>query len=327
MKVTFILGNGFDINIGLDTRYKDFYHYFSVQHSMKIMEPLKHEKLMHMIKKENDINWADLELLFASKIRYFESFIELKNEKIYLENALRKYLEGEQNRVTTNDTEELRNDWNKIVDYYCRYSDKCNQYEVSFLTLNYTNVIDKMICAIGNENSNYSIKYNTPMHLHGELDDLIFGVGDKTQYDNSANYNGDELEKIMLKPILNNSIRSEKIEAINETIQTSDLIVIFGASLGSTDKIWWEKVVNWLNKNNNGKLLVLCNSLTEEKGATAIQQVFEDYENKFSIYTREYNVKGQIEYVKAENDLFKFENAISVAMKNKFFNLTIDCDD
>lgn len=28
MNVTFLIGNGFDINLGLDTRYSDFYPYF-----------------------------------------------------------------------------------------------------------------------------------------------------------------------------------------------------------------------------------------------------------------------------------------------------------
>ena len=35
-RITFFIGNGFDINVGLDTRYKDFYKYYIAENPEEI---------------------------------------------------------------------------------------------------------------------------------------------------------------------------------------------------------------------------------------------------------------------------------------------------
>lgn len=60
MNIVYFIGNGFDINIGLKTRYADFYeHYKSVSSESKLITELKKEI------SEGIVNWSDLELAFG----------------------------------------------------------------------------------------------------------------------------------------------------------------------------------------------------------------------------------------------------------------------
>ena len=81
MNVTYIIGNGFDLNLGLRTSYKNFYTYYIKQHpsihdedkvkgNEKEMEIVKlKESIENYLQDENgnkvntkDANWANLEL-------------------------------------------------------------------------------------------------------------------------------------------------------------------------------------------------------------------------------------------------------------------------
>ncbi len=58
MRTVFILGNGFDMNLGLPTGYQDFYDYYLKQPSTeKEVKSLKDH-----LEKERYTRWADLEL-------------------------------------------------------------------------------------------------------------------------------------------------------------------------------------------------------------------------------------------------------------------------
>ena len=77
MNITFFIGNGFDINLGLNTKYSSFYPYF-----------IEHARDDNMIKKWIDGNekyWADLEEKFGQQLTNIsagdlERFYEDKDE-------------------------------------------------------------------------------------------------------------------------------------------------------------------------------------------------------------------------------------------------------
>ena len=53
MNITFFIGNGFDINLGLNTKYSDFYPYF-----------IEKSTITNMIRawlQEDELLWSDLE--------------------------------------------------------------------------------------------------------------------------------------------------------------------------------------------------------------------------------------------------------------------------
>ena len=61
MRVTFLIGNGFDINLGLNTRYKDFIDVYKKpnENDDVVIKTFKN----HLV--ENKENWSDAELAFG----------------------------------------------------------------------------------------------------------------------------------------------------------------------------------------------------------------------------------------------------------------------
>lgn len=96
MNITYLLGNGFDVNLGLKTRYKDFYTFYCNL-------PLKEESEAVMefrkaIEKEHE-NWSDLEESlgrYTNKIKTIEDFKLIHND---VTKHLNYYLLEEQKKL------------------------------------------------------------------------------------------------------------------------------------------------------------------------------------------------------------------------------------
>ena len=100
-RITFLIGNGFDINVGLNTRYSEFCKYYLNKYS--------DDMLAKEIQKDYEL-WSDLEIALGE---YTEKVSELNEEKFFeskdvMENALADYLENEMVRIRL--TEENAND-------------------------------------------------------------------------------------------------------------------------------------------------------------------------------------------------------------------------
>lgn len=74
MNITLILGNGFDLNMGLPTAYSDFYQYY-----LKLETPSSTDIITKKIKEEPE-TWADLERMMGEvSAEYFQ------DSKVYVE--------------------------------------------------------------------------------------------------------------------------------------------------------------------------------------------------------------------------------------------------
>lgn len=92
MRITFLVGNGFDLNCGLHTQYSDFYKYFIEKHP---------QNTIACEIADNPENWADLELSIGKYIEKVsgenrETFL---NDLAELEEELRDYLQSENQRI------------------------------------------------------------------------------------------------------------------------------------------------------------------------------------------------------------------------------------
>ena len=90
MNILYIIGNGFDLNLGMRTRYSDFYKYYkSIKSPSTLIDVLK-ENI------SNDIeNWSDLELELG---RYTKNLNSIKEfEEVYedIGDNLGEYLKQE----------------------------------------------------------------------------------------------------------------------------------------------------------------------------------------------------------------------------------------
>ena len=59
-----------------------------------------------------------------------------------------------------------------------------------------------------------------------------------------------------IKTRMNSGVGQRKTERAKKIIQESHIICIFGMSMGNTDKIWWEEIIEWLVVNANNKLII-----------------------------------------------------------------------
>lgn len=284
MNITFLIGNGFDINLGLNTRYSDFYPYF--------VEKSTETNMIRTWLKKDELLWADLEEQLGKKLENVE---ESEREKFYedkaeLDGLLLEYLGQEQERVSMKSEEKgIADEFARsLVTFYNDLSERdkssivstCHMYrneefKYCFICFNYTDTLDQIVnitrklkSPITTHQGNGVIKSNllgTLLHVHGTLnEEMILGVNDIDQVNSVFLKNDTEFLDTFIKRRMNDSIGQRKTELAQKLIEESHIICIFGMSIGSTDKMWWEEIVNWLNVSDNNKLVVYCTGYKKE---------------------------------------------------------------
>lgn len=275
MNITFFIGNGFDINLGLSTRYSDFYPYFlnnaSDKNIIKCWIDGK-EKL-----------WSDLEEKLGQEISKIpegklEQFYDDKDE---LDRLLIEYLEKEQEKYIFDDLGAIKKEFSRsMLTFFSELSVedvasikktmemyKNEDYLYSFITFNYTNILDKIVklysekeVVIATHQGNSNTKNNKIskiIHIHGTTDEeMILGVNDIDQIGNSLLKEEEIFLDTFIKRRMNNNIGQRKTENAIDIVNKSHIICIFGMSIGNTDKMWWETLIEWLLSNENNKLII-----------------------------------------------------------------------
>lgn len=88
MNILFIIGNGFDLNLGLKTGYQDFYEYYIKQKSSSDVV----KRLKEHLEKERFKIWSDMELGMGAYTAYVNSVVEFEEVCHDLSLSLRQYL-------------------------------------------------------------------------------------------------------------------------------------------------------------------------------------------------------------------------------------------
>ncbi|MCD8106686.1 MAG: bacteriophage abortive infection AbiH family protein [Oscillospiraceae bacterium] len=282
MNITFFIGNGFDINLGLKTSYSDFYGYFA--------EKASNDNMIRKWLEEDGQNvslWSDLESALGQKIgRKMEkvnndTLDKFNNDKIELDRLLLDYLEGEQQQLSFESKEEIATEMERSLQ---RYTDNlseadetsikstCNkfkeeEFKYCFVCFNYTDTLDQIIDItkslkpkIATHASGGLIVKDTIgdlVHIHGKLDEgMILGVNDKDQINNEELSNNDDLLDTFVKEWANEAIGQRRVDHVRDILKQSHIICIFGMSMGETDKMWWVEIINWLESNESNKVIV-----------------------------------------------------------------------
>lgn len=266
MNITFLLGNGFDINLGLNTRYKDFYKYYTQQPSKNVLI----EELKNNIGK-NHKTWADLEIALGD---YLKNIRDADDFDVIFEDILEHlavHIENEEGRFT-HDLEDkkefyldlaypeshlLELDKQKVN----RYLKDENRY-LNIITFNYTKVLERLC---GFESEPISLpRLNTRearlmgiKHIHGYLkENMILGVNDISQINNEEFKTNPDITEAIVKQECNMSIKHLIHNDCMRTIRSSDMICLFGLSIGDTDKIWWKSIGSHLHDNSKAILII-----------------------------------------------------------------------
>lgn len=251
MNITFLIGNGFDLKIGMRTKYEDFYNYYNKQEN-----PNKDIIALKQTIEENRKDWSDLEQAFGeytNKLKTEEQAIKLYDDLI---SNLQTYLQLEEERLDINDIHKqkvfddllspykyLRPAENNELSNYMNNSDNCS---IKSITFNYTKSLEKLTgysgerILISKEKKGKEISLDSIEHIHGYTTKrTIIGVNDDSQIANEKFKNSSKVKHRLIKSDCNKTYGLGHDENCVSWIETSRLICIYGLSFGDTDKKWW----------------------------------------------------------------------------------------
>lgn len=260
MNLVFLLGNGFDINIGMETKYCNFYNYYLGQTpSNAIIKTFKRNI------QENIEDWADLELKLGE---YLESLQEDEAILIYndLIKNLQKYIQSEEEKYSYDVDSNLICKDLIFPENYLRHMDfqfiKSNwkkdndNWKVRIISFNYTKSLEKLI-AFNNERfvietvNGHQRYIDAVEHIHGFTNDrMILGVNDSTQIKNQSLMDCKKIIRRFVKPECNKTYGLNHEDKCASWINEAQIISLYGLSLGETDKIWWNKIAKRLVNNS-----------------------------------------------------------------------------
>lgn len=253
MNITFLIGNGFDVNLGLKTRYTDFYPYYLGK---------KHGDLLFNAIADNYENWADLEVFLGQFLNQItpddiDAFLDSKG---VLENDLAEYLKAEEQCVSISEKATCTDFSQKIAGFYKEFSSKDQSEFTSwqktissviryhFISFNYTDALDKIVNQAKKQtfpgthtcsSTRYQDELGNILHIHGTLiNNLILGINDVTQIANPTLHDKKRLTDYIVKPSVNDSLGEQQTETAKRIIDNSDYVCVYGMSLGDTDRLW-----------------------------------------------------------------------------------------
>ena len=305
MNITYIVGNGLDLQYGLKTRYRDFYEYQNKIYTNKknagysnlIYESLFSDKV------NNYENWSDFELsigkltqdnnLVSSSIETKENFID---NFIDVVDDLREYLRIQQEKnlekgnvidfvSTLYDMKSSLPVINQpIIDK--KYNENPHQDDiVNILTLNYTNVIDKLYNGSAKSFRNqlradlYKFYIEPPIHAHGTVDVCtVLGVSDETQISNSFE---EEQKESLIKGLVLKNYRENMDVKNSNIIKNSDIIILYGVSLGDTDRYIWSQIAERSISSSVPVIIYHYAPNFDPGNPTRVKRLYRKVEDKF----------------------------------------------
>lgn len=275
MNVTILVGNGFDLNLNLKTQYMDFIKEYceSTEDDNSVIERFKKD-----IEKDCR-TWANAELAFG---RYTSNFKECEKgaeefcdchddfcEKlaIYLqkqESLLNLKYEAKDIAKIFGECISFSNlisglfetERNSIREDVAKYG---GGIRYNFINFNYTNSLDSLIKetskishSLGERvlsNGRFNNDFDKLYHVHGSTEyNMVLGVNDESQIQAPEIFEdlGEEYKNDLIKQYTN-EMNGENIDSkCEKTLKESHFIYIYGMSIGETDALWWERIVELL---------------------------------------------------------------------------------
>ena len=332
MQITFLIGNGFDIGLGLKTRYTEFYKEYTstTENDSENIKKFKKKLAEFQSNPQSQIiDWSDFETAFGtystmfttdtqdSYIECFEDFVEHFNEYVLKEEAKIDYSDEKRiisvfHKAFTEyyrglDPADIRN----INNVLRQYKDILN---LNFISFNYTKTIDRLNGIVAKSWNSPVRSIERTIHVHGTLEEnMIMGVNDSSQIKNTELSAIKSICNEIIKPLQNVDIGSEYQINAEKVIRTSNVICIYGMSIGTTDKLWWNLIADWLSSDSNRLLIIFDNNpnynkkfpWTKTKPRNMVKNRF------FSMLTNGTKLRPMI------------ENRIFVAMNQNIFEMNL----
>lgn len=139
----------------------------------------------------------------------------------------------------------------------------------NFISFNYTQTIDNCVKAVKSKlgilgqrpylHTTYENQVNSVMHIHGyTYKNMVLGINDETQIKNPLLFDNQEEEYLnQIIKIKTNIMNEENIYTkVHELLKESNLIYIYGMSIGETDTMWWERICHIMKSDTSLHLII-----------------------------------------------------------------------
>ena len=290
--VTFLIGNGFDLSFGVHSQYRDIYKEYSGTHtsSEPFVENFK-EEIQHWSNFEMDLAKfaakCSTEAQIVDCLRDFKQFTEdylieeqkaalyarMRNpkdmQKVLAEFAisLEEFYTNNYPNITTK-IESILN--NEQIDYH-------------FITFNYTKILDEFI----NGSQPYLSKgiANPAIHIHGKLqENVTFGIDNEQQLPELPYSLTGRGRRALIKPVFNSEFDKQRMERAQEVIKKSDVLCIYGLSLGDSDLMWRKAICDWMLDDPQHHKFLYIHEVSSKKLSQADERMDYEEDIKGSIF-------------------------------------------
>lgn len=310
MRVLWLFGNGLDISLGLKTSYYDFYQFLLTLEVKGLISEnnIIYKQLKHDFEHNKQDLWSDYELRLGDLTNQIseEDITRFTDNKIEIDLLLSNYLKSEEQKlnidkdriyeILTNSFSEIANcsrrvDNDAVIQLLatCHYSN----FHFKAISFNYTKTVSLLWCENLKElknfrikdypNTSYSCLLDSPFYLHGTLDDgeMIIGVNDTSQIINSNLKDNEELGDVLIKTNLLNNAGQLHFEEFCNNVKNSDIICLYGLSVGKTDSCYWNFLKNRLV--GTGAILIIYHYRKDFKvnHITQKDRVIKEVKNNF----------------------------------------------
>lgn len=336
MNITFMIGNGFDIGLGMATSFKQF---FPVYCAKSLNKDSSIKQLSEEILDDEDA-WSYFEKQLG---QYAEKFDD-KSKGIFFSqlndftSEFITYLRGQEGRLSFDNKQlisktlvhaltgfykngNLHTDSEDCIETIFRKT-AGDAHVYNFISFNYTNTLqlcletleDGVVNTRKYSNATRIDKIGKVINVHGTKDSFpIMGVNDVSQIANEQLATTSSFANRLVKPQINTRLRMNNAGRAIDILNNSRIICIYGMSLGETDKDWWDRVVTWLH-NDAARQLVIFNY--DDKYSTSLPMNWLDKEDEILELLTLYNKNKGI-------SVDKLRSRIHIAVHKNIFEMQL----
>ncbi len=288
MQVTFLIGNGFDLNLGLKTNYSDFLKEYQKEQSSDSevilnfkADIVSEEKLWSAAEsqfgkytsafKDKGYNAEHFWECYSNFCRALGNYLLEESDKMDFKKSsdvlAKKFSSSIQNFLNGFKEQQLASIKNS-------FPHLPSGFNFRFLSFNYTKTLDSFINLVQKKNdmlgirtvgsSKYQNTISLPIHVHGYIHhEMVFGVNDDSQISDISLFDGyDEVYINQLIKIKTNEMHESNTDnKAFELLKQSDLIYIYGMSFGETDALWWQRICEIMKNKPNLHLILHCHDV------------------------------------------------------------------
>lgn len=260
MNILYLIGNGFDLAQGAKTCYPAFYKEYVNSAPVNDVEKGIIDEI-----REDIVTWSYMEYAlgkFTAKVSDAEAFTEAYES---LSEKLKSYLISEQAKIEPQEGKfrpfltmpeaslsarerEMLTSSLQVLAGVAR---------ISAISFNYTDLFEKSIgyrYKVEDLSTNFlgrKTQLVSFVKIHGSLQNsVLLGVDRKEQIANEGFANNPDVGDFLIKPQTNHLIGSLRDREAAKLIEGANLIIVFGMSIGETDKSWWERIYKRLLETN-----------------------------------------------------------------------------